>query len=167
MSVYGPSGCLSRRFGARGRPSVARPTARRYTHGIGPQPIHSRMCVRPDRRKLRPYSAVSGLRSVLGYWQLLAARISWTGQVSNYRSATLLLWVLSGPVLKHGPRSLTCARVIGTCKPKGEMKVKIGVRASMEGGWAAQLCGLALPGRLVLIARRGAPRAYTLGPERW
>lgn len=31
-----------------------------------------------------------------------------------YRSATLLLWVLSGPVLKHGPRSLTCARVIGT-----------------------------------------------------
>lgn len=101
------------------------------------QSIFSRMCVRPDRRKLRPYSAVSGLRSVLGYWQLLAARTSWTGQVSNYRSATLLLWVLSGPVLKHGPRSLTCARVIGTLKPKGEMKVKIGVCASMEGGWAA------------------------------
>lgn len=34
----------------------------------------------------------------------------------QYRSATLLLWVLLGPVLKHGPRSLTCARVIGTSK---------------------------------------------------
>ena len=43
-----------------------------------------------------------------------------------YRSATLLLWVLSGPVLKHGPRSLTCTQVIGTLKPKGEMKVKVG-----------------------------------------
>jgi hypothetical protein len=29
------------------------------------------------------------------------------------------------PVLKHGPRSLTCTRVIGNVKPKGIMKVKI------------------------------------------
>lgn len=51
------------------------------------------------------------------------------GARSRYRSATLLLWVLSGPVLKHGPRSLTCARVIGTPNPKGAMKVKVGRRA--------------------------------------
>ena len=28
------------------------------------------------------------------------------------------------PVLKHGPRSLTCARVIGFTKPKGAVKAK-------------------------------------------
>ena len=60
------------------------------------------------------------------------------GIYSFYRSATLLLWVLSGPVLKHGPRSLTCARVIGLSlkmiKPKGAMKVKV-VPRSTEGGW--------------------------------
>ena len=64
-----------------------------------------------------------------------------------YLSATLLLWVLSGPVLKHGPRSLTCTRVIGTCKPKGEMKVKVDFK-SAEGGWFASRCESALPGRL-------------------
>ena len=35
------------------------------------------------------------------------------------------------PVLKHGPRSLTCARVMGFCtKPKGAMKVKGNLRSS-------------------------------------
>ena len=55
---------------------------------------------------------------------------------------------------------------LGRSKPKGAMKVKARL-AQAEGGWAASRRGLALPGRLVLIARRGAPRAYTLGPERW
>lgn len=40
------------------------------------------------------------------------------------RSAALLLSIPIRPVLKHGPRSLACARVIGSTKPKGEMKVK-------------------------------------------
>ena len=70
-----------------------------------------------------------GPSAVPGPGQLLAVRCPRTGQTSDYRSATLLLWVLSGPVLKHGPRSLTCARVIGMHKPKGEMKVKVGLRA--------------------------------------
>ena len=29
------------------------------------------------------------------------------------------------PVLKHGPRSLTCERVIGFTKPKGAVKAKV------------------------------------------
>ena len=37
------------------------------------------------------------------------------GQVRT-RSAALLLSILVRPVLKHGPRSLTCARVIGLCE---------------------------------------------------
>ena len=28
------------------------------------------------------------------------------------------------PVLKHGPRSLTCIRVVGLSKPEGEVKAK-------------------------------------------
>lgn len=55
-------------------------------------------------------------------------------------------------------------------KPKGAMKVKIRqafVPEPIEGGWPASRCGPALPGRLALIASGGAPRAYTLGPERW
>ena len=34
------------------------------------------------------------------------------------------------PVLKHGPRSLTCAQVIGLYKPKGAMKVKVSFRVA-------------------------------------
>ena len=60
------------------------------------------------------------------------------GLARMYPSATLLLWVLSGPVLKHGPRSLTCTRVIGTFyKPKGEMKVKVGL--VVDGGRMARV----------------------------
>ena len=120
----------ARRFGARGRPSVARPAARRHTNGIGRQPIHSHecVCVHPAASSVSSYSEV-GPSAVPGPGQLLAVRCPRTGQTSEYRSATLLLWVLSGLVLKHGPRSLACARVIGMHKPKGEMKVKVGLRA--------------------------------------
>lgn len=115
---------------ARGRPSVAWPAARRYSHGIGPQPIHffECVCVRPAASSVSSYpEARTWCRPRA--WPAVSRRCPWTGQDSNYRSATLLLWVLSGPVLKHGPRSLTCARVIGMQKPKGEMKVKIGLCA--------------------------------------
>lgn len=89
------------------RPRVLRSTARRYKrYGIG-----SLLSVRP-------------VASTDGYWpsdlvrhrcrlELLATVFS---NRLYYRSAMLLLWVLSGPVLKHGPRSLACARVIGKYK---------------------------------------------------
>ena len=70
-----------------------------------------------------------GPRAVLVQGQMLAVRCLQTGQSLDYLSAKLLLWVLSGPVLKHGPSSLACERVIGMHKPKGEMKVIVGFRA--------------------------------------
>ena len=58
-------------------------------------------------------------------------------------------------------------------KPKGAMKVKATwVRWLREDGTRSRYPlrgpdhGPAFPGRLILIARRGAPRAYMLGPER-
>lgn len=60
-----------------------------------------------------------------------------------------------------------CASHWDRNKPKGEMKVRGGAFARLLGGWAASRRGPALPGRLVLVSRRGAPGAYTLGPERW
>ena len=68
------------------------------------------------------------------------------------------------PVLKHGPRSLTCARVTGRTKPKGAVKAKAARQprddpsASVEG---------AVPALPVDLASWGAARARTLGPERW
>lgn len=60
-----------------------------------------------------------------------------------------------------------CASHWDTTKPKGAMKVKVRL-ARAEGRRAKRASARpAFPGRLVLIARRGAPRAYTLGPERW
>lgn len=50
-------------------------------------------------------------------------------------------------------------------KPKGEMKVKIGL-ASIEGGWP-EFARVRTPGASHGLLTRGAPRAYTLGPERW
>lgn len=124
------------------------------------------LCVGPVASEIS-VTRMCGPSAVAGPAQLLVDGVLGLAQTNIcYRSATLLLWVLSGPVLKHGPRSLTCARVIGTAKPKGVMKVKVDL-ASTEGGWVALRCSPALPGRLVLIASRGAPRAYTLGPERW
>ena len=64
-----------------------------------------------------------------GHGQLLAVWCPQTSQTSDYLSAKLLLWVLSEPVLKHGPSSLSCARVIGMHKPKCEMNVIVGLPA--------------------------------------
>ena len=70
-----------------------------------------------------------GPSAVPGLGQMLAVRCPQIGQTSDYLSAKLLLRVLSGLVLKHGPSSLACARVIGILKPNGEMKVIVGFRA--------------------------------------
>ena len=65
------------------------------------------------------------------------------------------------PVLKHGPRSLTCVRAIGRTKPKGAVKAKgtLVPEGRSLAGAAPALC-------LDLASCRAA-RAYTLGPERW
>jgi hypothetical protein len=76
----------------------------------------------------------------------------------------VLFRALTGPVLKHGPRSLACARVIGTglnrpilqTKPKGAMKVKAHASRVTEGrcaGAVSKLAGVALPRRLEKVSR--------------
>ena len=59
---------------------------------------------------------------------------------------------------------------LGVEKPKGVMKVKTLV-ARVDGGCSVPaLKGddrTALRGRFICFCQRGAPRAYTLGPERW
>lgn len=106
---------------ARDKPPVARPAARRYAQGIRPHFY----TVRRGRRKRAPrYSEVTDFAPspVLARCWLNKVRITFDRPANvsltgdGYRSATLLLWVLLGPVLKHGPRSLTCTRVIGTCR---------------------------------------------------
>jgi hypothetical protein len=106
---------------ARDKPSVARPAARRYAQGIRPHYSRCVETVASARHGTRRY----GLRAVPGPGPLLVtvrytfdrpANVSRGLAGDRYRSATLLLWVLLGPVLKHGPRSLTCTRVIGTCR---------------------------------------------------
>lgn len=78
------------------------------------------------------------------------------------QSAALPLRVLSRPVLKHGPRSLTCARVTGiTSKPRGAVKAwgSHGIKPlrAAKGGrpFVPERCGRsALPGRLGSGRRR-------------
>ena len=64
------------------------------------------------------------------------------------------------PVLKHGPRSLTCARVIESTKLMGAVKAKgsLSLRGDPQG---------AAPSLRIDLASCGAERAHTLGPERW
>lgn len=66
------------------------------------------------------------------------------------QSAMIQFRALAGPVLKHGPRSLACVRVIEIIfKLKGATKVKAcACRALREDG-AGYVSVLALPRRLV------------------
>ena len=75
-------------------------------------------CCRP-RRRPKP----RGLRCL---WKPSSARpvLARRKARPSGRCATTACGLPIRPVLKHGPRSLTCARVIGLTKPKGEMKVK-------------------------------------------
>lgn len=78
----------------------------RYRAALECVQTRCKLCHLPGCADLVPYLGM------IGCWlTMLSDRL--TLAVQRYRSATLLLWVLSGPVLKHGPRSLTCARVIG------------------------------------------------------
>lgn len=67
------------------------------------------------------------------------------------------------PVLKHGPRSLTRARVRGcTAKPRGAMKVRAGVTPAEVGSRGRVLVALSLSrggGKSAGSARPGAPPA--------
>lgn len=69
------------------------------------------------------------------------------------------------PVLKHGPRSLTRARVRGSTTPRGAMKVKAGARRPrwdpVRSG-VGRTTGPPRPHR-----RGGGARARAIGPERW
>jgi hypothetical protein len=74
---------------------------------------------------------------------------------------TCMLVVLVGglsirPVLKHGPRSLTCVRVGGFVNLRGVRKLT----GENPSPWGA------LPTDLELV-RRVRVRAHLLGPERW
>ena len=84
-------------------------------------------------------------------------------------SATLTSGRPTRPVLKHGPRSPACARVDGNLETRRRIERKGPPRAGL--GEMAALGPPAPPGRLDLPplvgGRRGAPRARTLGPERW
>ncbi|KAJ7940961.1 hypothetical protein O6P43_035989, partial [Quillaja saponaria] len=59
------------------------------------------------------------------------------------------------PVLKHGPRSLTCVRVNGRVNPQGARK--------LTGGNPSR----AAPPTDLDLLRRVRVRAYLSGPERW
>jgi len=59
------------------------------------------------------------------------------------------------PVLKHGPRSLTCVRVNGRVNPYGARKLTGGIPSR------------AAPPTDLDLLRRVRVRAYLSGPERW
>lgn len=59
------------------------------------------------------------------------------------------------PVLKHGPRSLTCVRVNGRVNPYGARKLIGGIPSR------------AAPPTDLDLLRRVRVRAYLSGPERW
>jgi hypothetical protein len=145
-------------------PAVTRPAARRQDSGRRWVAARSE---RPGPRQARPRSRgarTEGPASRAGRRQPRRPRTD-----PARPSATLQLRVVTGPVLKHGPRSLARARVTGTAQTQrrneseGDRSFASGPRE--DGRRRARRP--ALPGRLALIARRGAPRARAPGPERW
>ena len=86
--------------------------------------------------------------------------------VSGFQGQRLFGRIPIRPVLKHGPRSLTCARVSGL--------YEIQRRNESEGppcGGPGLIPGSSGPGRKTGPSHRrrpgGGARAHTLGPERW
>jgi hypothetical protein len=76
------------------------------------------------------------------------------------------------PVLKHGPRSPTCTRVSELLLKASMLNEREGSHERADGG-SLVIALLVWDGRGALRGhqgrncRPGAPRAYTLGPERW
>ena len=100
----------------------------KLTVSVRNQSILVCVCVQPAASSVSSYLEVRNLCRPRA-WPAVSRRCPRNGQTSDYRSAMLLLWVLSGPILRHGTRCLTCARFIGMHKHKCEMKVKVGLRA--------------------------------------
>lgn len=101
--------------------------------------VRIRSCPSADRSAARLYVAAVQSRTI-------CAR-------DLYMSAMIQFRALAGPVLKHGPRSLACVRVIEyilSIKLKGVTKVKADVRRPLrEDGAPVSIGVLALPRRLV------------------
>jgi hypothetical protein len=95
----------------------------------------------------------AGRASILGWWQVCRQSIR--------------------PVLKHGPRSLTCARVIGSyetqrrSESEGPSKGPGGILPSSSCEQSCVLEGWRTTGPSRLRRQWGGARACTLGPERW
>lgn len=140
MTVDGPGGSPWRGFRTVARtPGVlaVRQTVR--SAGVGPPPLVGRTAGRKlggDRddglrvRLSAPFPAVGG-RVLYGSCN--------TGQRCQFE-------VLIRPVLKHGPRSLTCARVIWVYTPKGAMKLNVRLVGHREDGRAAHVAASRTPG---------------------
>lgn len=147
----------------------------REDKGRLPQRIARGESVRPGGQELR--GSYSGCRVALvtppDPVRLIAPVDTRTIQPRPLQSAALQLRVLSRPVLKHGPRSLTCARVTGIkSKPRGAVKawgphglcrrgpLREDGRSFPTGAGGQHSRGASAPAA-------GAPGAHTLGPERW
>lgn len=107
----------------------------------------ARVHARPARRKLFDAIEVLPLRGRRCVAIVVAAVC--LGLCAS-QSAMIQFRALAGPVLKHGPRSLACVRVIEiTFKLKGATKVKACARRALREDGAGSRPALALPRRLV------------------
>ena len=93
----------------------------------------ARVYARPARRKAtsRPKSCPS---AVFGAARLLQSQPCRLGQCA-YRSAMIQFRALAGPVLKHGPRSLACVRVIEITKTERRNESEGARSPRARGGW--------------------------------
>ena len=112
-------------------------------------------------------AGVPSLRLVVDRGGLLAVHRNCCRSLGRWRRTMCLgCWRSYGfirPVLKHGPRSLPCARVFGWLKPTGAMKVKAASVAEVR----TCLTGQAHHRPTYSTLRKVWVRAHLLGPERW
>src|SRR4029434_2868462 len=100
----------------------------------GPRTLYLRACSSPRGRAgaPRPRRGVRRVWTVLSPC-LTAPRGQGGDRPTKRRSGSAAKRLPTRPVLKHGPRSLTHARVTGPEKPPGAMKVKAGARRAPVG----------------------------------
>ena len=152
---------VSRRFGAGSLQRAALRVVRR-----GPEDAR-RAPTAPDR--LRAFDC--GVTAVLG--SVLRPRASTKVRSPGCAEGR---WRISRhstrPVLKHGPRSLTCARVMGTVESRrrneSEGRPRLAEAGSRRHGRAhCRPVSIAARSFAARVRLRGGARAYTLVPERW
>ena len=132
-----------RRYVSRRRPA---------SHATRPHQLLGEERLRPARRASRS-AAPSATWHPPRPWAPTAAGSRRLRTVGHLPSATLSNRMLSRPVLKHGPRSLTCARVAGIfSKPKGAAKA-----GRTPSGVAAR--------RMARLARARTPGVPRLRPQ--